>query len=273
MEKKKDIFQIPGTNQHKNAAENREIVLSLRNVSISYRVVKPVPFAQFFSQKKNNTEKKRKKAYEAIKDISFDVYRGEIVGLIGKNGSGKSTLLRAIANIYAPNRGSINCYGHTVGLMAIGVGFVNSLSGRENIILSGLLMGYTRKEVDNMMDEIISFSELGEFIEEPVNSYSSGMHSKLAFAISSIMETDIMLIDEILSVGDRRFKKKSEKKMKSLINNDEKTVLIVSHNLSTLQELCQRVIWIDKGIVRMDGPTEEVLNAYAESVDKDIIGH
>ncbi len=267
MERNQDIIQ------NQESAENREVVLSLKNVSISYRVVRPVPFAQFFSRKNKTTVKKKDKAFEAVKDISFDVYRGEIVGIIGKNGSGKSTLLRAIANIYAPNRGTIDNYGHTVGLMAIGVGFINSLSGRENIILSGLLMGYTWKEVDKMIDEIITFSELGDFIDEPVNSYSSGMHSKLAFAISSVMETDIMLVDETLSVGDRRFRKKSEAKMRSLINEENKTVLIVSHNLSTLQELCQRVIWIDKGVVRMDGPTDEVIQAYSDSVDKDIIGH
>ena len=164
----------------------QETVLSLRNVSISYRVVRPVAFTQFL---KKNTKRKKSKAFQAVKDISFDVHRGELVGIIGKNGSGKSTLLRAIANIYAPDQGTIECFGNTVGLMAIGVGFINSLSGRENIILSGLLMGLTREQIDGLMQDIIDFSELGSFIDEPVSSYSSGMHSKLAFAISSIMES------------------------------------------------------------------------------------
>ena len=186
-------------------------------------------------------------------------------------GVSSSTLLRAMANIYSPDSGSIETFGNSVSLMAIGVGFVNSLSGRENIILSGLLMGLTREEIDRKMGEIIEFSELGDFIDEPVQSYSSGMHSKLAFAISSIMESDIMLVDETLSVGDRRFRRKSEAKMLSLIRDENKTVLIVSHNLSTLQELCSRVIWLDSGRIRMDGPTDEVLKAYTDSVDKDII--
>lgn len=246
-----------------------DVVLSLKNVAISYRVVRPASFTQFLSKEKR--EKRKTKSFQAVKDVSFDMHRGEIVGMIGKNGSGKSTLLRAIANIYSPDKGTIENYGHTVGLMAIGVGFINNLSGRDNIILSGLLMGLKKYEIESLMYEIIAFSELGDFIDEPVATYSSGMHSKLAFAISSTIETDIMLVDETLSVGDRRFRKKSEAKMMSLIRDDNKTVLIVSHNLSTLQELCTRVIWIDNGIVRMDGPTDEVLQAYADSVDKDII--
>ena len=250
-------------NQNQN-----NLVLSLHNVSISYRIVRPLSFTQFM-RKKSSREKP--KTFQAVKDISFDINRGEIVGIIGKNGSGKSTLLRAIANIYSPDRGTIDCFGNTVGLMAIGVGFINSLSGRDNVILSGLLMGLTREEIDNLMDDIIEFSELEDFIDEPVSSYSSGMHSKLAFAVSSFIETDIMLVDETLSVGDRRFRKKSEKKMLSLINDERKTVLIVSHNLPTLNELCQRVIWIDDGVVRMDGPTNEVITAYSDSVDKDFI--
>lgn len=171
-------------------------------------------FLQIFKKGPDGKKKKKGKGYQAIKDVSFDIHRGEIVGLIGKNGSGKSTLLRALANIYAPDKGTINTFGHTVGLMAIGVGFVKELSGRDNIYLSGLLNGYTKDQINQMMEPIISFSELGEFIDEPVESYSSGMHSKLAFAISSVMETDIMLIDETLSVGDRRFKKKSESRMR-----------------------------------------------------------
>lgn len=255
-------------NNNKTVSDNQDLVLSLHNVSISYRVVRPVPLTQLLSQyKSSNTYK----SFQAVKDISFDVHRGEIVGIIGKNGSGKSTLLRAIANIYSPDNGTIECFGNSVGLVAIGVGFINNLSGRENIILSGLLMGFTREEIDVMMPEIINFSELGDFIDEPVSSYSSGMHSKLAFSISSIMETDIMLVDETLSVGDRRFKRKSERKMRSLIKDENKTVLIVSHNLSTLEDLCKRVIWIDSGTVVMDGPTQEVLQAYADSVDKDFI--
>ena len=250
---------------------NREITLSVKDAHIYYRVVRPVAFAELIRSWISKTKKRTNKSFHAVKGVSFDIHKGEIVGMIGKNGSGKSTLLRAMANIYAPDSGTIETYGNTVSLMAIGVGFIGSLSGRENIILSGLLMGFTREEIDGMMDEIIAFSELGHFIDEPVDSYSSGMHSKLAFSISSVLEADILLVDETLSVGDRRFKRKSEAKMLSLIREENKTVLIVSHNLSTLQELCTRVIWLDDGVIRMDGETNAVLQAYAESVDKDII--
>ncbi|WP_243416825.1 ABC transporter ATP-binding protein [Pseudoflavonifractor capillosus] len=243
--------------------ENREVALSVKNVSITYRTVRPLAFLDCF---RKGAAKKKKKDFQAVKDVSFDVYKGEIVGLIGKNGSGKSTLLRSVANIYKPDSGTIDCYGQSVALMAIGVGFVNELSGRDNIYLSAMLMGYTKQQIDEKIDEIINFAEIGDFIDEPVRSYSSGMHSKLAFSITAVMEADIMLVDETLSVGDTRFKKKSSRKMKELIHDESKTVLIVSHSTSTLQELCQRVIWLDQGRVRMIGDTETVLDAYQQSI-------
>lgn len=242
---------------------SQELALSVRDVDISYRVVRPVALFDFLKKNK----RRKSKYFHAIKGVSFDVYRGEIVGMIGKNGSGKSTLLRAIANIYSPDKGSIDVYGNSVGLMAIGVGFLNDLSGRDNIYLSGMLMGFTRKQISDKIDEIIDFSGISRFIDEPVRSYSSGMHSKLAFSITAIMESDIMLVDETLSVGDRQFKKKSSAKMQELIHHEDKTVLIVSHTTSVLRELCQRVIWLDDGIIRMQGEANAVLDAYEEYAD------
>lgn len=239
--------------------EKRELVLSVKDVSIAYRVVRPISVFDFLKGKP-----RKEKMFRAVNGVSFDAHRGEIIGMIGKNGSGKSTLLRAIAGIYSMDEGSINTFQNTVALMAIGVGFVNELSGRDNIYLSGMLMGYTKEQIDEKIDEIIKFAGIGPFIDEPVRSYSSGMHSKLAFSITVIMEADIMLIDETLSVGDTKFKKKSAKKMKQLIRDENKTVLIVSHSLGTLSELCQRVIWLDQGKIRMIGDTESVLNAYRE---------
>ena len=241
-------------------AQSRKIALSVQDVRIAYRVVKPVSISKLIKGERKPGDR----YFEAVKGVSFDVYDGEIVGLIGKNGSGKSTLLRAIANIYAPDAGTIDTFGHSVGLMAVGVGFSNELSGRDNIYLSGMLMGFNRKQIDERIDEIIEFADIGKFIDEPVNSYSSGMHSKLAFSITAIMETDIMLVDETLSVGDARFRKKSSEKMKQLIHDENKTVLIVSHSSSILQELCQRMIWLDNGKVRMAGDTKTVLDAYEE---------
>ena len=175
--------------------------------------------------------------------------------------------MRAIANIYKPDKGSIDLHGNTVGLMAIGVGFVKELTGRDNIYLSGLLMGFTKEQIDGMVESVIEFSELGRFVDQPVESYSSGMHSKLAFSISSQMETDILLVDETLSVGDRKFQKKSRKKMEELINNQEKTVLIVSHSIPLMRTMCDRVVWLDEGKVRMIGEPKTVLDAYETYMD------
>ena len=247
--------------RNKQKQKKKELVLSVRNVMISYRIVKP------FSLTRMRRKQRKEKKLDAIKDVSFDVFKGEILGIIGKNGSGKSTLLRAIAGIYSPDKGIIDIYGATVSLMAVGVGFMDELSGRDNIYLSAMLMGFTKKQIDEKLNEIISFSGLGDFIDSPVKSYSSGMHSKLAFSISSIMESDIMLVDETLSVGDARFKKKSGKKMKELINDDERTVILVSHSSSTLRELCDRMLWLDDGVIRMNGNTDEVLDAYETYMD------
>lgn len=241
----------------------KEIALSLRDVHISYRIIRPISVKEMLSGKK-----RKDRYFHAIKGVSFDVYKGEIVGMIGRNGSGKSTLLRAVAGIYSPDSGTIDTYGNTVGLMAIGVGFNNDLSGRDNIYLSGMLMGFTREEIDAKFNEIVDYARLWDFIDEPVRNYSSGMHSKLAFSITANMETDIMLVDETLSVGDSNFKKKSAKKMKQLIRNEDKTVLIVSHSMDTLKELCKRTIWLDDGVIRMIGPTKKVLEAYQENSEE-----
>ena len=194
--------------------------------------------------------------------------QGEILGITGKNGSGKSTMLRALANIFSADEGSIDLHGHTVSLLAIGVGFMKDLTGRENIMLSGMLLGFTEDQVREKMPEIIDFAGLGKFIDMPVRTYSSGMYSKLAFSITAILETEIMLIDEVLSVGDEKFKKKSYKKMKSLISNRDRTVVIVSHNLATLEELCDRVLWMHDGKKKMLGEPHEVIEKYREFMDK-----
>ena len=202
--------------------------------------------------------------FEAVKGISFKVPKGEILGIIGKNGSGKSTLLRALAGIFSADEGTIDLHGHSVSLLSIGVGFQKKLSGRENILLSGILLGFTETQVREKMDEIIAFSELGDFIDLPVKTYSSGMYSKLAFSITAILETEIMLVDEVLSVGDAKFKKKSFKKMRQLISNKERTVVIVSHNSDTINRLCNSVLWIHDGLVKMQGTTQEVMPKYEE---------
>lgn len=239
---------------------NTEFAIIVENLYIRYKSLKS------YSIKKNLLRLKKSEAdeFEAVKGVSFKVPKGEIMGIIGKNGSGKSTMLRAIAGIFSADEGSIDLCGNKVALLSIGVGFNQRLTGRENILLSGMLLGYTETEVRAKMQEIIDFAEIGQFIDKPVRTYSSGMHSKLAFAITTVLETDVMLVDEVLSVGDERFKKKSFNKMKELISNKERTVMIVSHNIAQLNELCDTVMWMHEGKIIKIGPSEEVLAEYKE---------
>lgn len=206
--------------------------------------------------------KSRLEFFEALHGISFQIGEGQILGIIGENGSGKSTLLKAIGGIFTPDEGSIDLNGHSVSLLSIGVGFQKKLTGLENIMLSGILLGFSEKEILEKMDEIIEFSELNDFIDKPVKTYSSGMYSKLAFSITAILKTDIMLIDEVLSVGDAKFKKKSYNKMKELISDAKRTVIIVSHNTDTIQKLCDSVLWLHEGKIKMYGQAEEILPIY-----------
>ena len=241
--------------------------ITVDNVYLSYRSIVPV------SKRNSKVEEGRKRTgrvehFEALHGISFEVAQGEIVGLIGRNGSGKSTLLRVLAGIFEADRGTVDLHGKTVSLLALGVGFQKQLSGRENIYLSGLLMGFSKRRIDRQIDEIIEFSELGSFIDKPVQTYSSGMQSKLGFAITAILKTDIILVDEVLSVGDSHFKKKSFNKMKELIAERNRTVVIVSHNTSTIEEICEKVIWLHDGDIKMIGPTEEVADLYEEFMEQ-----
>lgn len=237
-----------------------EYAIEVKNLKIRYRCLNKISIKKsLFHMKKSNTE-----VFEALHGVSFNVKPGEIVGIIGKNGSGKSTMLRAIGGIFSADEGTIDLHGHSISLLSIGVGFLKKLTGRENILLSGMVLGFEEDYIRERMNDIIEFSELGEFIDRPVKTYSSGMYSKLAFAITAILETEIILIDEVLSVGDAKFKKKSFKKMKSLISGENRTVLIVSHSIDTLQKLCTRVIWLHDGKLKMDGDPKEVLTAYDE---------
>ncbi len=236
-----------------------DIAVTVKNLNIYYKDIKKFSIAKSGIKNLLNA-----KEFHAVKDVSFEIPKGQILGICGKNGSGKSTLLRAIAGIFSADTGTIDLHGNTISLLSIGVGFQRRLSGYENIFLSGLLLGYSEEQINEKLNEIIEFSELGDFIYKPVNSYSSGMYSKLAFAITAILETDIMLIDEVLSVGDVRFRQKSYNKMKELISDENRTVIIVSHSSRTLKSLCDRVIWINDGVLKGDGDPEEIVNKYEE---------
>lgn len=239
---------------------NKENAITVKDLYITYRGLKKKSIrSEFFKSKK---KKSKTEIYEAIKGVSFEVEEGKILGIIGKNGSGKSTMLRAIAGIFSPDKGTIDLHNRTVSLLSIGVGFNKKLSGYENIYLSGMLLGFSEEQIAQKEKEIISFADIGDFIYKPVKTYSSGMYSKLAFAITAVLETDIMLIDEVLSVGDVQFKKKSYDKMKELISDDKRTVLIVSHSIPTLKELCDEILWLHEGKIKKIGSPNEVLTEY-----------
>ena len=235
----------------------KETALALSHVCIHYRILKNVTVQHNLFKKHTQEE-----TFEAVKDLSFTVEKGGILGIVGRNGSGKSTLLRAIAGVFSPNSGTIDLKNHTVSLMALGVGFKPNLTGRDNITLSGMLLGFDERQIQEKMEEIITFAEIGDFIDRPVRTYSSGMHYKLAFAITAMLETDIMLVDEVLSVGDERFKKKSLQKMRELITDKNRTVIIVSHSIATLRDLCDQVLWIHDGEMKEIGDPDEVLDHY-----------
>lgn len=239
--------------------KDKKIAITVKNLHITYRGIKKTSIRASWGKLKNKVE-----LYQALKGVSFEVEEGKILGIIGKNGSGKSTMLRAIAGIFSPDKGSIDLHGNSISLLSIGVGFNKKLTGRENIFLSGMLLGFSEEEIAKKEQEIIDFADIGDFIDKAVKTYSSGMYSKLAFAITAILETDIMLIDEVLSVGDKKFKEKSYNKMKELISDEHRTVIIVSHSLGTIAELCNQVLWLNEGEVKMIGTPEEVLPAYEE---------
>lgn len=235
----------------------KEMAVTVKNLHISYRGITKTSIRASWANFRKKVE-----VYEAVRGISFEIEEGKILGIIGKNGSGKSTTLRAIAGIFSPDKGSIDLHGNSISLLSIGVGFNKKLTGYENIYLSGMLLGFSEEEIKAKEKEIIDFADIGKFIYKPVKTYSSGMHSKLAFAITAILETDIMLIDEVLSVGDVKFKEKSYNKMKELISDDKRTVIIVSHSTKTLQDLCDEVLWLHDGKIKMIGESKKVLQEY-----------
>lgn len=245
------------------AKDKKNIAVTVKNLHISYRGLKKTSIRASWKHFGDKVE-----VFEALKGVSFELEEGKILGIIGKNGSGKSTMLRAIAGIFSPDKGSINLHGNTISLLSIGVGFNKKLSGYENIYLSGMLLGFSEEEIKDKEKEIIEFADIGDFIFKPVKTYSSGMYSKLAFAITAILETDIMLIDEVLSVGDAKFKEKSYNKMKELISDDKRTVIIVSHSLGTIKELCDEVLWLNDGEIMDIGSPKEIIPKYDEFMSK-----
>ena len=205
----------------------------------------------------------KKSDFWALKNVTFEVDKGDVVGLIGSNGAGKSTLLKVVSGVMKPTEGKVEVDGVISPMIELGAGFDGDLTARENIYLNGAILGYSKEFLDSKFDEIVEFSELKDFLDVPVKNFSSGMVAKLAFSISTIVDPEILIVDEILSVGDIKFQEKSKNKMMSMIN-DGTTVLYVSHSLDSIRELCNKVVWLEQGKVVMAGETNKVCDAYYE---------
>lgn len=242
--------------------EQNDITISARDVAMRFRLTddRIMSLKEFVTRKIRGKIKTNE--FWALKGVSFDVHKGEVLGIIGRNGSGKSTLLKCISGILKPTRGSVKCHGNIVPMLELGSGFDPDLTGRENVFLNGSILGYTEEFLQEKFEEIHAFSELGDFIDVPIRNYSSGMMARLAFSVATVVNPQILIVDEILSVGDEAFQAKSRARMMELMSGGT-TVLFVSHSLSQIREMCDRVLWLDGGEVRMYGETQEVCDAYS----------
>lgn len=243
--------------------EQNDITISARDVAMRFRLTddKILSLKEFVTRKIRGKIKTNE--FWALKGVSFDVHKGEVLGIIGRNGSGKSTLLKCISGILKPTRGSVKCHGNIVPMLELGSGFDPDLTGRENVFLNGAILGYTEEFLKEKFDEIHAFSELGDFIDVPIRNYSSGMMARLAFSVATVVNPQILIVDEILSVGDEAFQAKSRARMMELMSGGT-TVLFVSHSLSQIREMCDHVLWLDSGEVKMYGETQEVCDGYSK---------
>lgn len=220
-------------------------------------------FINLFTPKK----KKKKDYFWALKDIDFRINKGDVVGIIGANGAGKSTLLKVVSGVYKPTTGTVEVNGKISPMIELGAGFDGELTARENIYLNGAILGYSKEFLEQKFDEIVEFSELKDFLDVPVKNFSSGMVAKLAFSISTIVDPEVLIVDEILSVGDIKFQEKSKNKMMSMIEGGT-TVLYVSHSIDSIKELCSKVIWLDHGKIVKMGDTKEICDEYYKKLMK-----
>lgn len=247
---------------------HQDVVIDVNNVSMEFK--KPqekVDNLKEYCIKWVKRELKPKNKFKALDKVSFSVHKGERVGIIGFNGAGKSTILKILSGVLKPTSGEIHTYGTIAPLLELGAGFDHNYSGRENVFLNGAILGYSREFLESKYDEILEFSELEDFIDIPIKNYSSGMVAKLGFSVATIVEPDVLILDEVLSVGDVKFQKKSGDKLKSMMGSGV-TVLLVSHATDNIRELCTRAIWLDKGKLVMDGDVDYVCDAYIEAAKK-----
>lgn len=245
-----------------------DIMINVKNISMRFNlgIEKGFSIKQGFVDMFNKEKRhKKKEEFWALRDVNFQVKKGEVIGFIGSNGAGKSTLLKIVAGVMKPTKGRVDSYGNICPMIELGAGFDPQLTARENIYLNGAVMGYTKELIDSKFNEIVEFSELKDFLDVPVQNFSSGMVARLAFSIATIVEPEILIVDEILSVGDIAFQAKSERKMLSMINGGT-TVLFVSHSIEQIKKMCDRVVWLDHGkMIKMGG--KEICDEYKKYME------
>lgn len=260
--------------------DDREIAIKISNVKKKYRLgeiggTTLQEAVQSFSAKILGREDPNtklgtnqyvlKKEFMALNGIDLTIYKGEAIGIIGCNGAGKSTLLKILSRITAPTEGEIDIYGRVTSMLEVGTGFNGEMTGRENIYMNGAILGMTKEEIDSKIEEIIAFSEVGDFIDTPVKRYSSGMYVKLAFAVAAHLDSEIMIMDEVLAVGDMKFQKKCLGRMGDVTNNEGKTILYVSHNMETIRQFCTRCVVLKQGSIIFDGDVENAIDVYMDN--------
>lgn len=244
-------------------------MIILKNVSMKFNlgVEKDNSLKMIFINLFTPKKKKKKDYFWALKDIDFRINKGDVVGIIGANGAGKSTLLKVVSGVYKPTTGTVEVNGKISPMIELGAGFDPELTARENIYLNGAILGYSKEFLEQKFDDIVEFSELKDFLDVPVKNFSSGMVAKLAFSISTIVDPEVLIVDEILSVGDIKFQEKSKNKMMSMIEGGT-TVLYVSHSIDSIKELCSKVIWLDHGKIVKMGDTKEICDEYYKKLMK-----
>lgn len=244
-------------------------MIILKNVSMKFNlgVEKDNSLKMIFINLFTPRKKKKKDYFWALKDIDFRINKGDVVGIIGANGAGKSTLLKVVSGVYKPTTGTVEVNGKISPMIELGAGFDPELTARENIYLNGAILGYSKEFLEQKFDDIVEFSELKDFLDVPIKNFSSGMVAKLAFSISTIVDPEVLIVDEILSVGDIKFQEKSKNKMMSMIEGGT-TVLYVSHSIKSIEELCSKVIWLDHGQIVKMGDAPKICREYYENLMK-----
>lgn len=261
----KPIIEVRNISKKYNITHQRGGYVALRDVLMN---VLKSPFSFLKTKVKQVAGFEKKEEFWALKDVSFNVNKGEVVGIIGANGAGKSTLLKILSQITPPTEGEIVLRGRVGSLLEVGTGFHPELTGRENIFLNGAILGMKKKEIAKKFDEIVEFAGIGKFLDTPVKYYSSGMYVRLAFSVAAHMEPDILIVDEVLAVGDAEFQKKCLGKMEEVTQKEGRTILFVSHNMGAIKQLCSRTVLLSEGKIVKDGQTEEVINYYTKDIFK-----